>query len=309
MLKIKLPPVIFGIIALLCLTPWITSPVALVLGMAIAWLFENPRKDVAQKFTPRFLSTSIIGLGAGMNLNIIAKAGVEGFAYTFTSIILTLALGTAIGRLFKIEKNVSLLVSSGTAICGGSAIAAVASSIEAKSHEISVALATVFSLNALALIIFPIIGHHFNLNETQFGLWSALAIHDTSSVVGATMQYGRQALEIGTTIKLARALWIIPLVLAVGFFRTRAPGTKIKRPWFILGFLLSAALVTWIPELKTAGGYVAEFAKHLFVMTLFLVGSQFSPAAIKSVGARPLLQGITLWICVASATLVFVLSH
>jgi uncharacterized integral membrane protein (TIGR00698 family) len=198
-------------------------------------------------------------------------------------------------------------VTVGTAICGGSAIAAVAPVIRARSQDVSVALATVFFLNAVALIIFPPIGHHLGLGQIQFGIWSALAIHDTSSVVGAAMQYGARALEIATTIKLTRALWIVPVTLVIGSLWNRGGeetgAGKAKRPWFILGFVSAAALVTWMPSLKPAGHLVFVAAQRSLVVTLFLIGSGLSRSALLMVGKRPLIQGFILWIVMGTATL------
>jgi uncharacterized integral membrane protein (TIGR00698 family) len=248
----------------------------------------------------------VIGLGAGMDLNVVGRVGAQGVGYTVLGISMTLVIGYLLGKVLKTERDTSILVSAGTAICGGSAIAAVSSSIKAKPHEISVSLGVVFMLNALALIVFPIVGHHFNLTEGQFGLWSALAIHDTSSVVGASMQYGPHALEVGTTVKLARALWIVPVTLFYGYLVSRkqeATAGKTKFPWFILGFLLAAALVTWIPQLQEPGKFVNEIAKKLLVVTLFLIGANLTRDTLRSVGLRPLIQGVLLWIIVGSLTL------
>jgi uncharacterized integral membrane protein (TIGR00698 family) len=242
-----------------------------------------------------------------MNLAEVGRAGVHGFLYTVVGITLTMSAGLTLGRLLRTEQDTSLLVTVGTAICGGSAIAAVAPTIRAKSHDVSVALATVFFLNAVALFIFPSIGHHFGLSQMQFGVWSALAIHDTSSVVGAAMQYGSRALEIATTIKLTRALWIVPVTFAVGLAWNRGKNeeheAKPKRPWFILGFLAAAAIVTWIPGLKPLGHIVFVGAQRSLVMTLFLIGSGLSRATLKVVGRRPLIQGFLLWVLMGSGTL------
>lgn len=291
----------------LCLTPWVGSAMALVAGIAIALAFGNPYIDKTRKLTSRLLSLSVMGLGAGMNLNVVGKVGLQGIGYTVVGISTTLILGFLIGRYMKIERNTSVLISAGTAICGGSAIAAVAPTIHAKHHEISVSLGTVFLLNALALVIFPFVGHMLNLSQVQFGLWSALAIHDTSSVVGSTLQYGPQALEIGTTVKLARALWIVPVTFMFAYIFAKGQKTegavKPKRPWFILGFLIAAALVTYIPVLQPAGHVVNEIAKRLLVVTLFLIGANLTNETLKAVGVRPLVQGVLLWVIVASGTL------
>ncbi|HJU83122.1 MAG TPA: putative sulfate exporter family transporter, partial [Holophagaceae bacterium] len=221
-------------------------------------------------------------------------------------------LGLLLGRQLKVAGNTSLLISVGTAICGGSAIAAVAPVIHAEDEDTSVALGTVFLLNAAALLLFPLIGHHFGMGQRPFGLWAALAIHDTSSVVGAATTYGREATIIATTTKLARALWIVPVTLAVGFWVARQhhehrEKVKAKRPWFILGFLLAAALVTYVPALKPSGDLVSALAKRSLTLTLFLLGLGLSREAIRRVGARPMLQGVGLWLLVGGATLAAIL--
>jgi uncharacterized integral membrane protein (TIGR00698 family) len=295
--------------AALCLFPFISSGLALFLGLLCALLVGNPYASLTKALSPKLLQASVIGLGAGMNLEVVARVGVQGIAYTASGIILTLVVGLALGRLLAIRKEVSLLVSMGTAICGGSAIAAVASTIHSKSSETSLALAIVFFLNALALFIFPQLGQYFQLSEQQFGLWSALAIHDTSSVVGAALAFGGKAVEIATTVKLARALWIIPCCLAIGVFYRRsaeeetAALKKTAKPWFILGFLLLAALVTWVPASAAAGQLVYAAAKRTLVFTLFLIGANLSRESLSQVGWRPLLQGMLLWALVASGTL------
>jgi uncharacterized integral membrane protein (TIGR00698 family) len=234
----------------------------------------------------------------------------EGLFYTAFSIIFAIGLGVLIGRLLKVESNIALLITFGSAICGGSAIAVLAPVIKAKEHEITVALGVVFTLNALALIIFPPVGHWTGLSQEQFGLWAALAIHDTSSVVGASMQYGEQALEVGATVKLVRALWIIPLVFIVAFWMARkeksADGTltKVKLPWFILGFVTMAALVTCIPSIENIGEIVAGGAKRLLVLTLFLIGAGLSREALKQVGVMPFIHGAVLWMFIAFTSLI-----
>lgn len=292
--------------AVIALLPGVSSSVALILGVLLALVVGNPYRDFSQKITHRLLALSVVGLGAGMNLLVVGQVGLQGIGYTVVGISLTLLLGFLFGRGLNVDKDTSLLISVGTAICGGSAIAAVAPVIKAKSHEVSVALGIVFLLNAIALFIFPPIGHFFGLNETQFGLWSALAIHDTSSVVGSALQYGPQALQIATTVKLARALWIVPVVLSIGFLRARSGETgngKAKKPWFILGFIIAAALVTWIPALQPVGHFVESLAKHGLILTLFLIGSNLTKETLKSVGLRPFIQGFFLWIVMATGSL------
>jgi len=295
----------------LCLTPYLTTGLALLLGVIVALTVGNPFTEHTRKLTHKLLSIAVIGLGAGMNILIVAKVGLQGIGYTVIGIATTFVVGTMLGRAFRLGRNTSLLITVGTAICGGSAIAAVAPVLRAKSHETSVSLAVVFLLNACALFMFPLIGHQLNLSEHQFGLWSALAIHDTSSVVGATMQYGREALELGTTVKLARALWIVPVTLAVGALVKTAPlegsdnneAQKRKYPWFILGFLLMAALVTWVPALANVGHYIEMLAKRILVLTLFLIGANLTRETLRTVGVAPFVDGVTLWFIVGASTL------
>jgi uncharacterized integral membrane protein (TIGR00698 family) len=289
------------------LLPFVSPGIALMAGIVLALTVGNPYPLTTARVITPLLQISVIGLGAGMNLIEVGGAGVHGFFYTVIGITLTISIGLTMGRLLRTERDTSLLVTVGTAICGGSAIAAVAPAIRAKNHEVSVALATVFFLNAVALFIFPPIGHHLGLDQMQFGVWSALAIHDTSSVVGAAMQYGARALEIATTIKLTRALWIIPVTLVIGMVWNResdAKGAgKAKRPWFILGFLAAAAIVTWIPALKPSAHVVFFGGQRSLVVTLFLIGSGLSRQALQVVGRRPLIQGFLLWVLMGSATL------
>jgi uncharacterized integral membrane protein (TIGR00698 family) len=295
--------------ALLALHPAVSSSMALFAGAALSLTLGNTYVDRTKPLASRLLGWCVMGLGAGMDLGVIGHVGFQGVGYTVVSIGLTMMLGWALGRTLRAERDVTLLVTVGTAICGGSAIAAVAPTIRARAEDTSVALATVFLLNALALMIFPLAGHALGLTQSQFGLWSALAIHDTSSVVGAALQYGEEALRIATTVKLARALWIVPLTVAIAFARgteTRAgaePTSKPKRPWFILGFLLAAAVVTWIPSLRPAGQIVGWIARRVLVLTLFLIGANLTRATLRAVGLKPLALGVLLWVVVATATL------
>ena len=292
------------------LTPWSSAVFALAAGVFVAVVVGNPFADKTKLYAQKLLAYSIIGLGAGMNLEIVSKVGMSGFGYTVISITLTLLLGVFIGKLVKSDSDTSVLISVGTAICGGSAIAALAPVLKAKPHAISVALGTVFLLNALALIIFPGIGHFFSLSQHQFGLWSALAIHDTSSVVGAGLQYGAEALQTGTTVKLARALWIVPLTIGFGYFHKNKedkPEAKTKKPWFILCFLCMAGIVTWLPAMQEIGHGIEAIARKTLVLTLFLIGANLTLATLKSVGFRPFLQGFLLWILVSAGTLISIL--
>jgi uncharacterized integral membrane protein (TIGR00698 family) len=247
-----------------------------------------------------------------MNLGTVARVGLHGLGYTAVSLTLVMVAGLLLGRFLKVDRDAGLLISIGTAICGGSAIAAAAPVLRARPHQVSVALATVFLLNGVALVLFPPIGHLAGLSQNAFGLWAALAIHDTSSVVGAGLAYGPRALAVATTVKLARALWIVPMTLGLGFWVARrqklagAVGTEgedalpVKKPWFIGGFLLVAAVVTWIPGLQPAGHFVAMGAHHVLVLTLFLIGAGLSREALRTVGFRPFIQGLALWLVVAS---------
>lgn len=306
----KLSEIVFVLLALACLHPMVSSAAGLLLGIGFALIIENPFPKESKLWSSRLLQISVIGLGGVMDFRVVARVGLEGFGYTAIGISLTLLLGYIIGRSLHVSRDATTLIGSGTAICGGSAIAAVAPVIQASPEDISVSLIIVFLLNAVALLIFPTIGHHFHLTQNQFGLWAALAIHDTSSVVGASMQYGAQALEIATTIKLARALWIVPVAAAFAFLGSKGGSfAKIKKPWFILGFLLVAAIVTWIPVTKPAGEMLAFAARRVLVVTLFLIGSSLSRRALKTVGAKPFVMGIALWICVATATLTAILHH
>lgn len=313
---------VLPLLALLCLLPggkdlpgvvlpWPSVPswAALVAGITLALVWGNPHARQTKALTPRLLSWSVVGLGAAMNLREVAKVGLQGFGYTAIGILFALSLGLLLAHLLGVRRNTGLLIAIGTAICGGSAIAAAAPVLRADDEDVSMALATVFLLNAAALVIFPLLGHALHLGERPFGLWSALAIHDTSSVVGASSAYGPAALLVATTTKLARALWIVPLTLGLGWAMAKAdaasgsPRAKAKRPWFILGFLLAAALVTFVPMLKPAGGWVAAFAKRSLVLTLFLLGCGISREALAKVGLRPLLQGVLLWLLVGGGTL------
>jgi uncharacterized integral membrane protein (TIGR00698 family) len=289
---------IFIILLFLCLTPWISPPIALLLGLIVAQFIGHPFLHLNQKATHLLLQVSVVGLGFGMNVHSALKAGKQGLLFTVISIVGTLTLGYILGKLLKIDKKTSLLVSSGTAICGGSAIAAISPVINAEEKQISVALGTVFILNSVALFIFPAIGHYFNLSETQFGLWCAIAIHDTSSVVGAASKYGPHALEIATTVKLARALWIIPVSLgAAVVFRNTSK--KVKIPYFIGFFVVAMILNTYSTFVQKIAPDVVFVAKTGLTLTLFLIGAGLSRKVLAAVGFKPLLQGIILWIVIS----------
>jgi len=297
----------------LALAPFTPAAAALVGGALLALTVGNPWPELTRSWTHRLLPLAVVGLGADMNLRAVAKAGLHGLGYTAVSLTLVLAMGWWLARVMRVERDAGLLISVGTAICGGSAIAAVAPVLRAKEHEISVALATVFLLNAAALVLFPPIGHATGLSQDAFGLWAALAIHDTSSVVGAGLAYGPRALEVATTVKLARALWIVPLTLAIGWQVARrgtasTDAPPMKKPWFIAGFLLMAALVTFVPGLHGPGQAIAALARRVLVLTLFLIGAGLSREALRSVGLRPFLLGLVLWLLVGSLGLAAVKS-
>lgn len=294
--------VIFLLAFVFCLSPLITPPIALLMGVIIAQFIGHPYLHLNHKATHLLLQVSVVGLGFGMNIHNAMKAGKEGILFTIASIIGTLIIGFLMGKYLKIEKKTSYLISAGTAICGGSAIAAISPVIKAEEKQISVALGTIFILNSIALILFPVIGHHLNLSQNQFGLWCAIAIHDTSSVVGASSKYGNEALEIATTVKLARALWIIPIVfLSTVLFKNK--NSRIKIPYFIGLFVLAMAANTYIPLVQTYSSYLIAIAKAGLTLTLFLIGCGLSKEALLSVGIKPLLQGIALWLIISASAL------
>jgi uncharacterized integral membrane protein (TIGR00698 family) len=292
-----------------CLLPMVSTGVALVAGVAVALVFGNPYLAATRRATPSLLALSVVGLGAGMDLRVVAAVGAHGVGYTVAGIACCFALGALLTRALGVPRLTGALITIGTAICGGSAIAAVVPILRPKEHETSVALATVFLLNAVALFTFPAIGHRAGLSDGQFGLWSALAIHDTSSVVGAALAWGGHAVAIATTVKLARALWIVPLTIGLGVWQARRPGGQsaepgtAKRPWFILGFVAAAALVTFVPSLAPAGQLVAAGARRALVVTLFFIGANLTFASLRAVGLRPLVLGLGLWIAMANLSL------
>jgi len=299
--------ILFFAAALFCLTPWASAPVALALGIALAWFAQHPYKQYNKKATQWLLKASVIGLGFGMNAVTALKAGKEGIIFTIVSIVVTLLLGFVVGRLLKVESKTSYLVSSGTAICGGSAIAAISPVIKAEEKQVSVALGVVFILNSVALMVFPIIGHALHMTQQEFGLWSAIAIHDTSSVVGAASRYGTEALQVATTVKLARALWIIPFAFISSFVFKNAD-KKITIPYFIGLFLLAMLANTYIPGIEIISPYIVKVAKAGLTLTLFLIGCGLSREVLKSVGLRPFFQGVAVWIFISVLSLVVILS-
>ncbi len=294
--------VIFLLAVVFSLSPLISPPIALVMGLVIAQFIGHPYLHLNHKATHIMLQVSVVGLGFGMNVTSAMKAGKEGILFTIVSIIGTLVIGFFMGKFLNIEKKTSYLISAGTAICGGSAIAAISPVIKAEEKQISVALGTIFILNSIALFLFPVIGHAMNLSQTQFGLWCAIAIHDTSSVVGAASKYGAHALEVATTVKLARALWIIPVAfLSTFIFKNK--GSKIKIPYFIGLFVLAMILNTYVPFVHQYSHYLTGFAKAGLTLTLFLIGCGLSRKVLQAVGFKPLIQGVVLWVIISVAAL------
>jgi uncharacterized integral membrane protein (TIGR00698 family) len=295
---------IFFLGLILAASGLISTPLALLIGLIYGLSFAHPYSVDSKKLSAFLLQASIVFLGFGMNLHEVVRAGRTGFLYTALSISFAMLLGLGIGRLFKVQRIPSLLISTGTAICGGSAIAAVGPVVSAGEEEMAVSLGTVFVLNSVALFLFPVVGYALHLTQSQFGLWSALAIHDTSSVVGATAKYGSQALMIGTTIKLARALWIVPVAFAVAILKKSK--TRIKWPWFILLFCLAAVASTYLPLFGPLYPKLSILGKTGLTVTLYLIGTGISRSTLKQVGVRPLLQGILLWAIVATASLALI---
>jgi uncharacterized integral membrane protein (TIGR00698 family) len=296
-----LPRIIFILGLLMSASGFVSPPVALAIGLGFGLAFPNPYSQEAKNVSKFLLQASVVGLGFGMNLHQVVQAGRSGFVYTMIGISFALLAGMGLGTLLGVRRVPAFLISAGTAICGGSAIAAVGPITDASDEEMAVALGTVFVLNSVALLIFPAIGIALKLTQSQFGLWAALAIHDTSSVVGAAAKYGTEALAVATTVKLARALWIVPL--ALGTAMVRRAKAKIQWPWFIGFFCLAAVCNTYLPAGAHAYSIAVKIAKIGLTATLFLIGSGISVATIKHVGHRPLLQGIILWLLVLVGSL------
>ena len=294
----------FAIPILVIVFAWSAS-VALIMGLFIGLVFTNPFPVQTKLVIKYLLQVSIIGLGFGMNFTKVMEAGRDGFVFTLLTISFAMGIGYLLGIFFRVERIISHLISCGTAICGGSAIAAVSQALKAEDKDISVSIGTVFILNAVALFIFPPIGSYFNLTQEQFGIWSAIAIHDTSSVVGAASKYGNDALMIATTVKLARALWIIPLVIITSFI-FKSKNSPWSFPWFIVFFVAASLLNTYMKIPDQVTGDIVTIAKTGFSITLYLIGTGISVAALKKVGPRPLLQGVTLWVIIIAVSLFFI---
>ena len=307
-------------VALFIASFFLPTAVALLAGIVLAVTLGSPFPMFTKKVSKYLLQASVVGLGFGMNLYSAVESGKDGMLFTIVSVIGVMVIGTLLGRVFRLSRNNSYLISSGTAICGGSAIAAVAPIIDADDNETTLSMVTVFVLNAVALLIFPAIGHLVGLSQEQFGTWAAIAIHDTSSVVGAGAAYGEEAsvvgagaaygeeaLKVATTVKLTRALWIIPMAIATTFI-FKKKGKKISVPWFIFLFIAAMLANTWlgIPEKISAG--IAGCAKHALGATLFLIGCGLSLQSVKEVGVRPFLLGISLWAVISVSSLAVITS-
>jgi len=285
----------------------VSPPFALLAGLVYGLTLTHPFHVESKSLAKFLLQASVVGLGFGMNLHEVVHAGRSGFLYTAVSITTVMLLGLGLGYLIHVGKKSSFLIAAGTAICGGSAIAAVGPIAEASEEEMAVSLGAVFILNSVALFLFPLVGIALHMTQSQFGLWSALAIHDTSSVVGATAKYGPIALAVGTTVKLARALWIVPLSVVTAM--TLKSKARIQWPWFILLFCIAAFLNTLLPAFNPAFTALSRLGKIGLTVTLFLIGTGLNKETLKRVGVRPLLQGVTLWIIVGTATLALILSN
>lgn len=299
--------IIFCLALLIAASGLVSPPVALLGGLIFGFAVTHPYLEGSKRAARWLLQGSVVALGFGMNLNEILQAGKSGFLYTAASISVAMAMGLGLGALLRVERKPSFLISAGTAICGGSAIAAVAPIVGASEDETGVSLGVVFILNSVALFLFPFLGHALHLTQSQFGLWAALAIHDTSSVVGATAKYGATALAIGTTIKLTRALWIIPLALATAI--AEKSKARVQWPWFILLFCLAATLNTWLPRFGGAFGMLNYLGKLGLTVTLFLIGTGLNRETVKTVGHRPFLLGLALWLVVGAGTLLLILAN
>ncbi|ACB74729.1 YeiH family protein [Opitutus terrae] len=294
--------------AVASLLPWTPAWAALLAGTALALALGNPCTRATTRASKWLLQLAVIGLGAGVNLAIVARVGLQGLGYTLIGLLATFALAAWLARRLGVETKIATLIGAGTGICGGSAIAAVAPAIDASLAETSAALATVFLLNGAALIVFPVVGTWVGLDAHTFGLWCALAIHDTSSVTGAAMTHGAEALATATTVKLARALWIVPVALVLGlWFAPRGDHTSERRsvqiPWFIAGFIGLSALFTAMPHWHAAARGITTLSRSLLTLTLFFIGAGLDRNAVRTVGARPFVHGLLLWLLIASATL------
>ncbi|MFD1551029.1 putative sulfate exporter family transporter [Putridiphycobacter roseus] len=305
-MKDNVSKIVYLLIILIGLLGFMNSPTALILGFIYAIIFNNPFKSYSQKAIHYLLKISVVGLGFGMLINETLETSKSGLSLTIFSILLTVSMGMLLSRILKMDLKLGHLITSGTAICGGSAIAAISPVIKADNKTISIALGIVFLLNSIALFLFPSVGHFLHLTQEQFGMWCAIAIHDTSSVVGASLGYGEEALRIATTLKLSRTLWIIPLsIFSMFLFKTK--GEKIKIPYFILLFLLAIMINSYqvLPAATTL--FIVLMSKRLLIVTLFLVGSTISIKDLKTTGIKPIFLALFLWVFISIFSLVYIL--
>ena len=296
---------IYLLLLLFCLTPIVTPPVALFVGLIFALVLGEAYPTFNKKASKVLLQASVVGLGFGMNLSQAVESGKDGMLFTIVSVAGTMILGVLLAKWLKVDIKTGYLISSGTAICGGSAIAAVGPTIKADSNQMSIALGSVFILNAIALFIFPAIGHLLGLSQHQFGLWSAIAIHDTSSVVGAASAYGEEALQVATTVKLTRALWIIPLTIITALIFKNKSNKNII-PWFIVFFILAMLLNTFFPIPTSITSGITAIARKGMTLSLFFIGASLSRVVLKEVGLRPMIQGVVIWIMISITTLIYI---
>ena len=306
-MKTKVCKIVFVSLLLASATPWVTPPLALLGGIVFA-LTCSPVFAAFTKQTQKYLlQACVVGLGFGMNVETAFRSGGDGMIMTVVSVSTVMVLGWVFGRVLKVGRRTSYLISSGTAICGGSAIAAVGPLVRAEDEQMSVSLGTIFVLNAIALFVFPPIGHVLGLSEVQFGEWAAIAIHDTSSVVGAGAAYGEKALEVAALVKCTRALWIFPLSLVTMAIWHRK-GAKIAMPWFIFLFALAMVLNTYSPLPASVSKGIVWLARRGFAVTLFLIGTGLTRKTLSSCGIRPFLLGVSLWIVISVLGLLAVLA-
>lgn len=292
---------LYWVVICFCFLPFVSPAVALCIGIVFSFL--GIRHDSIHRYTSRVLQVSIVLLGFGMGLEEVITASKSGFVQTLISVSLVMTGGIVLGRLLRVEKNTTLLIAAGTAICGGSAIAAVAPIIKSENYQNSFALIVVFVLNAIALLLFPFIGQRLGLSQEVFGNWAAIAIHDTSSVVGAGAIYGEKALQVATTVKLIRALWIIPLSIVLAFFSKNGDKRSIKFPWFILLFVAAIFFANIFPAFESSYAHFSWLGRRAMVVALFLIGSNITICQIKQSGTRCFLLGVTLWVVTAAFSL------
>ncbi|NLT03100.1 MAG: putative sulfate exporter family transporter [Bacteroidales bacterium] len=302
-----LSKVLYVAVILCCFLPFVTAPMALLAGLLFALLVGQPFPKFNKKASKYLLQAAVVGLGFGMNLHESLASGKDGMMFTILTVSGTMMIGWFIGRKLKLDSKTSYLISAGTAICGGSAIAAVGPVIKANDGQLSVALGIVFILNAIALFLFPVLGNLLNMSQREFGLWSAIAIHDTSSVVGAASTYGQEALSVATTVKLTRALWIIPLAFVSSLIFKQGSG-KMYLPWFILLFVVAMVLNTYtpLPDILTDG--IVTVSKRLLTVSLFFIGASLSWQVIRSVGLKAIVLGVLVWLVIGVSSLLVILS-